>query len=631
MCGFFSVIRKKGSFSISELNDIRSCGDLIAHRGMDDAGSYLEKNISLIFRRLSIQDTTSEGRQPFISDCGRYVLVFNGEIYNFKELRSCLSAKNKDFRSTSDTEVLIKLLIQYGKDAVHKLRGMFSFVFWDKVEKLLIVSRDRFGIKPLYFHETDEYLAFTSEIKCLLKFNRSLCVENYNASYWFLKRGFLDESENTFYREINAFPKATLWLIQNGKKYEEKYWSLDECVSNNTFNRDRFFDQLSENIKLHASSCLPLSAALSGGIDSTSVVSLLKSNGVINSNFRSYTTITPGAFDESATVDLFVQQFNIKHSYVRTDLTSLEAISLVDEILVAHDEPIQQASTIDHYLLRQQVAADGFKVLLVGEGADELLAGYRRMVYPYLLSLMESKNYGLYKKSLQGAVQLLNISVDALQKNLKIFKDQVASGFGGRENTTSDAFFADAAQRYCSENDDSMFLGLKSDNLGLSFKALLVNHLNRRNVPYVLRMEDRNSMHWGIESRVPFLDHVIVENVLSHKVEEFMLCGENKSMLRRAMNNSLPRFILDKKTKINRPGSNAYFVYDLLRDGIFNALKSFKSGFFNQDGRHLLRHYEHDLANRNLARADFWFRLYVYIRWQSLFIKQEMWAVVKSI
>jgi len=112
-----------------------------------------------------------------------------------------------------------------------------------------------------------------------------------------------------------------------------------------------------------------------------------------------------------------------------------------------------------------------------------------------------------------------------------------------------------------------------------------------------------------------------VEYVLSHKVEEFMVCGENKSMLRRAMSNSLPRFILDKKTKINRPGSNAYFAYDLLRDSIFKALKSFKSGFFKHNGRHLLRHYEHDLANKNLARADFWFRLYIYIRWQSLFIK----------
>ena len=630
MCGFFFIFKKVGTVSVADISIAKRCTELIDHRGPDDTGFFSNDEVVVGFKRLSIQDLTTNGHQPFITKNKNQVLAFNGEIYNFVSLRHELSHAGENFVSTSDTEVLIKLLQREGTNVFSKLRGMFSFVYWDQETSTLIVARDRFGIKPLYVHENDTHVVCASEIKCLLEYDKRLMVINQKSAIKYLSRGFLDDTEETFYKDIKSFPAGHFREYSNSGVVEKRFWNAADFLNGTAkFDPETYKEKFFQTVNLHSISDAPSAISLSGGLDSTSILAsslALNSTREPNSEgkkFKCFTMSPPDTTDESDLVDQLVNEFNLTHEYIACDLVPGQIEKLIDEILWYHDEPIQQASTIYHYLLRKRVSKQNCKVLLVGEGADEVLAGYRRMVLPYLLAIKAKDNKAAINSTLNGAAQLLRMGIEELKLEIEKFDTLITNGESGRVNTQADSLFkSEVISKKEYRFDESMFIGVDHTDYEGSFKKLLLSHLTKRNIPYVLRMEDRNSMACGVESRVPFLDHDFFEYIFSHSVREFMQFGENKSMLRRAMNKILPAPILEKKTKVNRPGSHSHLVYSLMPELIINAIEK-SSNFFLKSPNLLKNEFIKDLNNKATDRADFWFRFYVYERWKTKILEEN--------
>ncbi len=618
MCGFFAIYRKYGNISPEDVNRAKECTELLNHRGPNDTDFYSDDHVVLGFKRLSIQDLTNNGRQPFSVDDQSPVLAFNGEIYNFRELREEFKNNGVVFASSCDTEVLYRALVKYGTNVFAKVRGMFSFVFWNPNKREFLIARDRFGIKPMFVHENENIVVVTSEIKCILCYHTGPMSINQNLAIKYLARGFLDDSEATFFQDIHCLRPSTYKIYQGETSNEVQYWSLDDfshCA--NVFDVDEFRSKLTETIDLHLIADTPVGISLSGGIDSATVLASCDNSVNVHQTLKAFTISPPHTQDESEVVDDILSKFEVEHEYVSSKLTTDELISTIDSLLDYHDEPIQQASSIYHYLLRKRAAKVGIRVLLVGEGADELLAGYKRMLLPYLLGITDVVSEQELKVAKSNACQLLNYTLEQLDSELKRFHDAMDNNESGRENTSADILFKKSVLDETNNLiNGSMFPGIDPKDYGGSFKNLLKNHIFLRNIPYVLRMEDRSSMACGIESRVPFLDHKFVEYVISHSVEEFMLLGRNKSMLRRAMANILPDKVLDQKTKFNRPGSHSYLVYQLLKEVILSTIRA-SDNLFMQPINELEKEFLSDLKSENLARADFWFRFYIYECWKN--------------
>ena len=614
MCGFIGVFDKNGGLR-NYASDIVEAGQLLYHRGMDDEGSYFDDHAGFYFRRLSIIELSEKGRQPFISDDGALVLVYNGEIYNYKELRTMLDGKGYRFVSSSDTEVLMKTYQEFGDECVNYLRGMFAFAIWNKKLMELTLFRDRFGIKPLYVYDRKDQVVIASEIKSILHFAPESKVLDERTSFKFLARNFADDTTDTFFSQIKAVEPATMVKIKASGTNRRKYWTL-KYDENNSFDIDKFRNVFEETISMHIRSDVPVAATLSGGIDSTSIVGMVAKCCSLHERLKTYSVYPPDTFDETFWINKTVEYTGVEHEYVDLDLANL--VQTIDEIIIKHDEPFQYPSCVFQYLLRKSVAERNIKVLLVGEGADEVLAGYRRIIFQYLLTLYGRKEMGEFLKVLRNSSLLMNNKpVDKILDELLNYERVSRNNESGQENLSVYNLLNNSMIReYQDIVNEPLYVSVNGNPDGNFFK-LLQKHIFVRNLPFVLRMEDRNSMAKGIEARVPFLDHVFVEMVFSHHFSEFMKDGMNKSMLRSTMEGYVPNEVLQRMSKTNRPGNHANLVYKQISDEVLDILHSSASGnrFFNDN---LCDKFEEDLSRYNIASAEIWFRIYVFERWRRL-------------
>jgi len=614
MCGFIGVFDRTGSIK-KWTSRVVEAGELLYHRGMDDYGSYFDNFTGFYFRRLSIIDLSQKGHQPFISDDGNLVLVYNGEIYNYKELRAMLEGKGHAFVSKSDTEVLMRAYVELGDSCVNYFRGMFAFAIWNKNTRELFLARDRFGIKPLYiFQRKDQYI-FASEIKSILHFAPESKELDERSAFKYLARGFLDDTKDTFFKEIKSIEPATIVKITMSDYSEHKYWFL-KYDENESFDTERFREVFEETISLHIHADVPVAATLSGGIDSTSIVGTVAKCGLLNMRLKTYSVFPPDTYDERFWIDRTVEYTGVDHEYVDLNLNNIA--QTIDDIILKHDEPFQYSSCIFQYLLRENVARENIKVLLIGEGADEVLAGYRRIIFPYLLALYRQGNLNEFLSVLKNSRLLLNNKpVDKIIEDLLDYERVSNNNESGQENTSFYALLhTQMFEKYKEVVDEPLYVS-SNDDPEEGFFRLLLKHIYVRNLPYVLKMEDHNSMSKGIEARVPFLDHVFVEMVFSHHFSGFMKEGMNKSMLRRAMSGYVPDEVLQRQSKSNRPGNHANLIYKHIRDEVADILRSSDSigHFFARD---ISQSFEKDFAKHNTASADGWFRIYVIERWRQL-------------
>ncbi|MBX0357975.1 asparagine synthase (glutamine-hydrolyzing) [Halobacillus sp. Nhm2S1] len=369
MCGIVGIFNKKGVENHTLIQDMM---EKIHHRGPDNQGSYTNREISLGFQRLTIIDVSENGNQPMFSENERYVMVFNGEIYNFQNLREDLLLKGHTFHSQADSEVVLHGFEQYGPDILQKLRGMFAFSIWDKVEKQLFIARDMFGIKPLYYTQetTDGSFLFGSEIKSFLahpQFRKSFNDEALQPYLTFQYSAM----EETFFEGVYKLPPGH-YMIHDGGNYEIRpYWepSYSEETTNLNEAIKNIQEAMDDSIRHHKISDVEVGSFLSGGIDSSYVTSLLKPNKTFSIGFEDY----EGMFNETTLAEELSQKIEVENH--KRLISADDFFQAVPTIQYHMDEPHANLSSVPLFFL-SELAKEHVTVVLSGEGADELFGGY---------------------------------------------------------------------------------------------------------------------------------------------------------------------------------------------------------------------------------------------------------------
>jgi asparagine synthase (glutamine-hydrolysing) len=371
MCGIAGIIELKGG--TADANLVRRMTDAIAHRGPDADGFFVEGNAGLGHRRLSIIDLSAESNQPFYDPSGRYVLVYNGEMYNYKAVRAMMP--DYPFRTTGDTEVLLAAYIRWGADCLRHFRGMFAFVIWDKQERTAFLCRDKMGVKPLYYATAGDRLLFSSEVRSIL--STGLVAKEIDEKA--LLDYFSDQSipyPYTVVKGIRQLEAGSWMYIKDGKIKEERYWDVtDNPVDFDFCDRDRVHHRIRElmlqSIRRRLVSDVPVGAFLSGGIDSSAVVGLMAEASSSPANTFNI-SFDEKAYDESEYADIIAKKFNTHHT--RLLLQPTVFLDELENSLNAMDSP--SGDGINNYVVSKAISQKGMRVALSGAGGDELFAGY---------------------------------------------------------------------------------------------------------------------------------------------------------------------------------------------------------------------------------------------------------------
>ena len=537
MCGL------AGYISLGKNNPFIENSQIIQkHRGPDDnfsSHSLIGKyHIGLSHQRLSILDLSSNGRQPMYSKSGNIQIIFNGEIYNHKELRKEFEITTP--QSTSDTSLAVELIEKIGiENASRKFRGMWSIVIIDYINKKLFFSRDRIGKKPLYFIEQENSIFFASEIKTLLNIKNLRKDLDTNVISDFITNSSLSRNENTFFRYIKSFPKSNVGEINlDNEKIELKFKKYWDIFSENSFNQrelnsELLKNEISKSIKLRLEADVPVGIALSGGIDSSIIAHCVKSfvgNDSERLNFFSY--VNPGhASDESHFIDEVSNALNIPViKLYDEDITADTMISDISSCNYFNDAPIMSLSSVFFRKLMRTANNHGIKVVLTGQGADEAFCGYRK--YPFKYGIEQIRNFNLIRGLSFITPFLINGSI---MKNFK---------------------FAEAKKYLGFDNSDILSRRLINNKIQFSDKIYRkaireqqIKDILETSVPALCHYEDRMGMAESIEVRSPFLDHKIIEMGINMKTNSKMFNGWTKYLLRKSFNNTLPQSIIWRKDK----------------------------------------------------------------------------------
>jgi len=519
--------------------------DIMTHRGPDDSGVWHEDlngtGIYLGHRRLSIIDLSSAGHQPMISPCGRYVLVYNGELYNYKELKSDLEACGKTFHSQSDTEVFLQGLIEWGPEALTRYNGMWGFAFFDRSTGDLLLGRDRFGKKPLYYHEDDGRLLFASEIKAILLAASKKFRLDPNVVKRYLEQNLMDDDDETFFEGIRKIPPGhfgTCNVHSNKRLTLHRYWHItDEAAFEGTESqaiervRELFFDAVSIRLR----SDVPVGVLLSGGLDSSAIVAAVKHLQKAQDIVILSSTSRDKRFDESTFIDQVADHLDLPVQKFSFDTDFQDVLGLLSTVVWHHDEPICNFSILAHYLLMQKAKEHGVTVLLNGQGADECLCGYKKYYGFYLQSLLRA---GYYLEFLRALHALYKQGTVLNQLSLSEAKRYVGFLSAGKVSILAAALQEQA-------DADKIALGLD----GGSVIDRQIADVYRFSVPVITHYEDRNSMALAREIRLPFLDYRLVSLLVQLPVQYKLRDGWTKWVLRKAMEPYLPDTITWRKDK----------------------------------------------------------------------------------
>lgn len=564
MCGIFGVFDRTASMSISAIAKIVSLK--LAHRGPDDFGGLftvgddVQKNktfhptqktsLLMLHYRLSILDLSDLGWQPMSCPQNRFHIVFNGEIYNYQELRDELILAGYQFRSQSDTEVLLTAYIKWGKDCLHKLEGMFAFAIYDSARSILFVARDAFGIKPLYYSENETQFIFGSEIKALLSMSVPKTI-HIPRVYYYLRSGLTDFGGDTLFAHVKQLPAGhylELDLSSRQISQPQCYFVLrPRLTSDISYGEavEHLRHLFLHNIRLHLRSDVKIGAALSGGIDSSAIVMAMRHlYPTLDINTFSY--VAQGtAVNEEKWIDIV----NVKASAYshKVNASENELVNDLQQLINIHDEPFGSTSIYAQHLIFRCAKEHGVKVMLDGQGADELLAGYTFYRSARLASLVKSKkfmhaltflykakDYGRAEIVLRSMQYLLPLQLQAILRPL-LHKEYMPAWLNKRYFETNHYSIQPVNSRYGSNV-------LRDD---------LVRTLECTSLPMLLRYEDRNSMSYSIESRVPFLTSKLAQFVVSLP-EKYLIDdrGTTKAVFRDAMRGIVPDPILNRKDKI---------------------------------------------------------------------------------
>ena len=608
MCGISGIVCWNGK-KIS-VDEIIRMNNSLRHRGPDDEGfllindeqkiiafgndtpsevkesrlhfspsEYIEKTNSsfdLLFghRRLSIIDTSASGHQPMCLPDVDLWITYNGEIYNYKELRATLQAKGIEFNTESDTEVILRYYQAFGNECVQHFNGMWSFVIYDGRKKELFASRDRFGVKPFYYHTTENNFAFASEHKALLQFSEVKKEINPVAMFDFLALNVLEKEEEGLFKGIKElFPAHNLLLnLKNGELKISRYYSLKSNSTYSSINEKQTHEYIDEvkklvtkSIDLRLRADVTVGTCLSGGIDSSVIVCAMdkllngKSSFQTGNKIETFSSIFPGSkLDESTYMKNVVEQTNTNWHTVTP--AKKDFINDVEQLMYSHDLPIWSISSFAQSSVMKLAKANHVKVLLDGQGADELFGGYKHY-YKYLLNDLKSSGEKAAYQNALAALKETNGKDFLLRYNLKKIIEPAAPLL------LKKFFFPDLKyihpdllnqykERFSLLKETSVSL---NEKLKQDFTGTYLNEL--------LRREDRNGMMHSVESRVPFTDdHALVESVFSIQGNYKIKGASTKYLLREAFKDILPAPVYSRTDKLGFVTPNNDWMNELKTD-----------------------------------------------------------------
>jgi asparagine synthase (glutamine-hydrolysing) len=571
MCGFAGIVTRDGSCLDNQV--LRAMSYSIRHRGPDDAGYFgmtpdsqfrisrdpLDMDgtwLAMAHRRLSILDLSEEAWQPMRTADGKYWIVYNGEVYNYIELRQELEMLGYRFRSRSDTEVVLNAYIAWGTRAFTRFIGMFALVILDLPRSRLIFARDQFGIKPLYYTLNDRVLAFASEIKALLHVPGVSPVADSQAAFDYLRYAHNDHGSTTFFEAVRQVPpahSAEIGLDRLEGIRPERYWQLDLSQEN-----DLSYEQAGEtlrgmildSIRLHLRSDVPVGAALSGGIDSSTVVSCMRRvDPGIHLHTFSYVPDGPDSGEDKWATEVGLAAGAVLH---KTRPSAEDLLTDLNHLVYVQDQPVGSTNMYAQYLVYRLAKRKGIKVVLDGQGADELLAGYGHFYLHRIQSLIRRAQFGKLVNFLVGASRvqpefsgagaLLRATVGMLPAEMA----SVLKGLGGWESVPR--WINRQWLRRQEVSEDTLYRDRRQSE---SLRAALHRSLMLESLPMLLRWQDRNSMAHSVESRVPFLTPQIAQYLLSLP-DQYLISmdGTRKSVLRSAMRGIVPDSVLTRLDKV---------------------------------------------------------------------------------
>lgn len=545
MCGIAGVI--SSVFEYDKLKTILEGANIIQkHRGPDASGIYINENsfqkVGLAHQRLSILDLTESGNQPMAAFDGQSYIVYNGEVYNYLELRSELQNLGYSFKSNSDTEVVLTAIQHWGiEEALNRFNGMWAFAYLDIKGNRIYLARDRFGVKPIYYGINKQGLFFASEIKTILEMTKDKFALNYQVIGEYLQQSLAESSNNTFFQGINKIPAgsyAEVDLLSDRILLKlNRYYNLEEHLKDNgrelTENnliekiREIFFNAVSIRLR----SDVPIGVLLSGGIDSSSIVTAINSR----EDIKLLSAVSNDKrFDESSFIDIVACHLNKPVHKVSLDLDHYQAFELLEKACWYNDEPVGSFSNVAHYLLMQKAKDLGVTVILSGQGADELLCGYRKYLGFHIQALLKGGRYknalsAIFKFAINGTV----INQFSMAEAKRYLPNILQSPIPDIKGEALSSFYP-------------QFMGLEN---GMSVRQRQIIDIYKFSVPVLTHYEDRMSMAWSREVRVPFLDYRLVELLVNLPVELKLNKGWTKYIFRKAMEPYLPKEIVWRKDK----------------------------------------------------------------------------------
>jgi asparagine synthase (glutamine-hydrolysing) len=603
MCGIAGVV----TFRKNVAEILLKARDVQKHRGPDAEGfiqtRVLNKSIGLGHQRLSILDLSAAGNQPMAASNGLGWLVYNGEVYNYREIRADLEKCGRSFKSYSDTEVVLTALQEWGvEEALNRFNGMWAFAWLDLPNSCLVFARDRAGIKPIYILLSKEEIFFASEVKAILEMSSQKFSLNGQIIGEYLLQSQLDTGDETFFMGIRKIPAAHYGVLDLSvdklSLQLKSYWTLpvkeQQFVNEENLAeeiRELFFDA----VRLRLRSDVPVGVLLSGGVDSSSIASavqvILGKNG--NLNLLSAISNDP-SFDESPFIDKMTEYLGCSVNKVVLDFPPGRAFELLEQVCWYNDEPVGSFSNVAHYLLMREARNLGITVVLSGQGADELLCGYKKYLGFYLQSLVRKGQFG------------------------KAFHEFWSFW---RQGTVLSQFSIQEAKRYLpgslkpSETDirgpvlkdfTPLDIGLPPGMTVMERQAL---DIQRYSIPILTHYEDRMSMAWSREIRVPFLDYRLVEAMIPLPTKMKLHNGWTKWIFRKAMESHLPKEITWRKDKQSFVNPQEGWLREHLKQGVMDHFGEDSLIFRHQlvERRPLLSKYE-TYCRQKAGSGSIWFK-----------------------
>jgi len=647
MCGIAGIYNL--NYDPVKTEDLIAMTNMVRHRGPDDEGYLLVNtqseeachchgddtieyykrqtphinqgiptSLGFGFRRLSIIDLSPSGHQPMSNADGSMWIVFNGEIYNYLELRQQLQSAGYKFRTQSDTEVILNAYDEWGESCLQKFNGMWAFAIWDNRRRRLFCARDRFGVKPFAYYYDGKRFIFGSEIKQILvhPIDRTL---NMNMIYRSMKlNSFLCYGDETYFKNVKALPQGHFIVIENGQMIRKKYYDLDPAsfeTSNLTFNEaaEEYRAIFTDAVRLRMRSDVEVGSALSGGLDSSAIVCT-----AVNHTKQKFKTFTAyyteeERFDERRWVELVGQRTNSELHFISPDPN--EVMKDFTRMTYHNDYPVVGSSFISQHYVMRLARQFNVPVLLDGQGSDEILGGYNHAFYRYYADLLSKfrwlkwlKEYPSYLKLNQkGSIgsRIAKTLLVLFFKESTLYRHEARRLF---ENPLAEKI-----------EDDQLFQNIV--DLPVSrLSNFLYNLLMTTSIQTLLHFEDRNSMTYSIESRVPFLDYRLVEFVFRLPSEYKISGNSGKLVHRHALQDFVPVEILNRTDKVNfaAPGENYWlrnemknYADDIFHSDIFNTRGIYNYKNVNSIYQHFMRgDNQYGAVLWRIIALEMWFKIY---------------------